>query len=399
MSMNSTIDSTLPSAGKSFAEVMGLVREARRRDPAGARGRMTMFGMTGTDELRAVSEEAHRAFFHYNGMPAGRLASYSLTELQSEVLATGIAILGGGSEAREAFTSGGSESNFLALHAIREWARQERGIEGRPQIVAPYSAHPTIDKAAHYLGLDVVRVPLGDDLRGDPVAVESAIGDRTAGIVGSAVCWSYGLFDPIPEFAAIARRHSLWLHVDASVGGWIARFVRDAGYDVPQFDLSAPGVDSSADLYEYTMFRFDDWPGGPYVTAGATGSRPGGAIASAWAVINFLGHDGYIDLARRTMQMKQHLAEGLRSIDGIDAWDTDLVLKVYGSTSLDVGAIAKELRDQGHSVIGTTTPPLIHLQCDTIDHDIVDAYVQDVAVAAARVRSGEATDTVAVGYM
>jgi len=360
MPRNSTIDSTidsalnsaLPSAGKSFDEVMRLLQAARRRDPAGAKGRMTMFGMTGTDELRAVSEAAYRVFFHYNAMPAGKLASYSLTELQSEVLATGIAILGGGGdEARGVFTSGGSESNFLALHAIREWARRERGIKGRPQIVAPCSAHPTIDKAAHYLGLDVVRVPLGADLRGDPVAIESAIGDRTAGIVGSAVCWSYGLFDPIPEFAAIARRHSLWLHVDACVGGWIARFVRDAGYDVPPFDLSVPGVASisadlhkygrtakpastvffrSPDLYEYTMFRFDDWPGGPYVTAGATGSRPGGAIASAWAVINFLGHDGYIDLARRTMQMKQHLIEGLRSIDGIDAWDTDLVLQVYG---------------------------------------------------------------------
>jgi sphinganine-1-phosphate aldolase len=142
-----SINSTLPSAGKSFAEVMRLLEATRRRDPAGAKGRMTMFGMTGTDELRTVSEEAYRAFFHYNGMPAGKLASYSLTELQSEVLATGIAILGGGSDARGVFTSGGSESNFLALHAIREWARRERGIKDRPQIIAPYSAHPTIDKA------------------------------------------------------------------------------------------------------------------------------------------------------------------------------------------------------------------------------------------------------------
>jgi predicted amidohydrolase len=81
-------------------------------------------------------------------------------------------------------------------------------------------------------------------------------------------------------------------------------------------------------------------------------------------VIQFLGRDGFLDLARQTMTMKERLVQGLRRIDGIIAWGTDLVLQVYGSSSLDIGAIATGLRDRGHAVMGTATPSLIHLQCD-----------------------------------
>ena len=86
------------------------------------------------------------------------------------------------------------------------------------------------------------------------------------------------------------------------------------GIDVPAFDFSLPGVASmSADLHKYgyaakgastifhrsdaqrshQVFTFDDWPAGHMSTATAAGTRPGGAVAGAWAVMHYLGVEGY----------------------------------------------------------------------------------------------------------
>ena len=52
-------------------------------------------------------------------------------------------------------TSGGTESILMSMLVNRERARA-RGIE-RPEILAPYSAHPAYAKAAHYFGMELVR--------------------------------------------------------------------------------------------------------------------------------------------------------------------------------------------------------------------------------------------------
>ena len=97
--------------------------------------------------------------------------------------------------------------------------------------------------------------------------------------------------------------------VMACVGGYLAPFVRMNGADLPAFDFALPGVRSmSADLHKYgycskgastaffrdaalmdfMRFDFRDWPGGRMVTPTLAGTRPGGAISSAWAVMTAL---------------------------------------------------------------------------------------------------------------
>jgi len=56
-----------------------------------------------------------------------------------------------------AMTSGGTESILMSMLVNRERARA-KGID-RPQILAPWSAHPAYAKAAHYFDMDFVPIP------------------------------------------------------------------------------------------------------------------------------------------------------------------------------------------------------------------------------------------------
>ena len=46
------------------------------------------------------------------------------------------------------------------------------------------------------------------------------------------------------------------------------------------------------------MFVTDRWLGGIYGSSGILGTKGGGAIAAAWAVLHHLGDDGYLRLGR-----------------------------------------------------------------------------------------------------
>src|SRR5437660_672617 len=86
----------------------------------------------------------------------------------------------------------------------------------------------------------------GEDVR----AMGAAVSPNTILLVGSAPTFSHGVFDSIPELAALARERGLWLHVDACVGGFLAPFVRRLGYPIPPFNFAVEGVRSmSADLH------------------------------------------------------------------------------------------------------------------------------------------------------
>ena len=120
-----------------------------------------------------------------------------------------------------------------------------------PEIVAPVSAHPAFDKAAHYLCMKVTRVPLRKDFAPTSRRWRRRVTPNTIMVVGSAPGFPHGVFDPIQELAALAQTRNLWLHVDACVGGFLAPFVRRLGYPIPPFDFAVDGVRSmSADLHK-----------------------------------------------------------------------------------------------------------------------------------------------------
>jgi glutamate/tyrosine decarboxylase-like PLP-dependent enzyme len=126
-------------------------------------------------------------------------------------------------------TSGGTTATLSALVT----ARDACGIDYRqiPQacLYLTEQAHHCIGKALHVAGLKDVHqriVPMDDRYRMDVAALEKTISqDRSRGlnpwlVIASAGTTDTGAVDPLTRIAEVARRHELWLHVDAAYGGF-----------------------------------------------------------------------------------------------------------------------------------------------------------------------------------
>jgi glutamate/tyrosine decarboxylase-like PLP-dependent enzyme len=312
-------------------------------------------------------------------------------------------------------TSGGTDSIFMAVKAARDYARS-KGQKGPANIVTPYSAHPAFHKAGMVMDIEIRRTPLKDYLA-DPAAIEAAADENTIMIVGSAPCFPFGLIDPIAALGEVAQRKNLWLHVDACVGGYLAPFVRMNGADLPAFDFSVPGVSSiSGDLHKYgyaskgastvffrsealkTFMPFDagPWPLGRMITPTLAGTRPGGAIAAAWAVIHFLGVEGY--------RKKQAMVTGAR--EKIEAGVELLGFEVLGAPQLgivsfahpkaDAFALLGKLHQRGWITGANLDPKALHLMLSPVHLEASATYLADLEAALSE--AGEGPGTVRGAY-
>jgi glutamate/tyrosine decarboxylase-like PLP-dependent enzyme len=399
------------------SDVLKRVEQFREKDPSFSRGQMTAYCMMGSHELQSTVHAAYGVYFFQNAIV--RRFMPGLLEMEQQVREIAASVLSGGVPGvRVNFTSGGSESLFCAFHAAREWAKTQHPNISQPEVIVPYSAHASISKACHYLGLKLTRTAVGSDYRADVKAMEAAIGPNTIALAGSAPSWPYGKIDPITQIADIGRKRNLWVHVDACVGGYLAPFVSRLGYPLLPWDFSVPGVISiSADLHKYAYapkpastiafaseqhqkYHYvpaSDWPSATYLTESMVGSRPAGAIAASWAVMHYLGEQGFLEYARRTMDTKERLMAGLRKL-GLKPWDTDLCILLFETGELAPEAVVGALTDAGWPCMGTQRPPLVELIIDPLVEHVVDEYLQDLERVLGQLRAGRKGKRGDLGY-
>ncbi|MBE1531246.1 pyridoxal phosphate-dependent decarboxylase family protein [Actinomadura algeriensis] len=352
---------TLPEDGRPAAELLDRLAALRAADLPVRGGKVTAYVYdTGRDAVHDLAATAYGEMLEVNCLDP--TAFPSIVALEREVVGAVAAELGGGTGV---FTSGGTESIMLAVKA----ARDARPVAGRPQIVLPTTAHPAFHKAAHYLGMEAVPVDVDAGFRAVPASIAAALTPRTVLVVASAPSYPQGAMDPIPEIAAIASAAGVPCHVDACVGGWVLPWLRDAGRDVPPFDLSVPGVTSlSCDLHKYgyapkgasvvlfadpalrrrAYFASAEWPGYTVINSGVQSSKSAGPLGAAWATLGAVGAAGYRDLAVRAMDSAERLIAGLP--DGLRVLGdpvVPLVAVASDDPALDVFALADEARARG----------------------------------------------------
>jgi len=323
-------------------------------------------------------------------------------KMEAEVVRITANLFHGGPNSCGTMTTGGTESIIMACKAYRDYARTERGIY-HPEIVIPVTAHPAFDKAAAYFGLRVKRVPIDPDTTTvDIRAMRRAISRNTCMLVGSAPNYPYGTMDDIQAIAALGRQYNIPVHVDACLGGFVIVFMAKAGFDLPPFDFSVPGVTSiSADTHKYgyapkgssvvlysePKFRHyqfcvsTDWPGGVYGSPTVNGSRAGGIIAACWATMMYFGLEGYVDATKKIVETTKYMEKRLRTMDGLFVFGTPATSVVaIGSKVFHIYRLSDALCKRGWNLNPLQFPPGLHL-CVTYMHTgdgVADRFLSDV---------------------
>ncbi|MDP1630421.1 MAG: pyridoxal-dependent decarboxylase [Caulobacter sp.] len=407
--------STMPRQGAPWTDVKARMTAMAGGDVKWRDGKAAVYVFNAGEDVEQVQKEAYAMFASENGL--GPAAFPSLARMEKEVLANGLELLHAPEGAAGAMTSGGTDSILMAVKAARDHARKVRGVAGPLNLVLPQSAHPAFDKACLVMEIEVRRTPLKAWLA-DPAAMEAAADEATVMIVGSAPCFPYGLFDPIEALSDLALRRDLWLHVDACVGGYIAPFVRMNGGDVPVFDFAAPGVRSmSADLHKYgycakgastvffrsaelrklMIFEVGDWPAGKMTTPTLAGTRPGGAIAAAWAVMNFLGVVGYRAKHGMVTKAREIIEAGVTARGFRVIGTPQLGIVAFTRDDVDCLAILGKLYERGWVTSATTEPRGLHLMLSPVHLGVAEAYLADLDWATDAAR-GQTADGTSAGY-
>jgi aromatic-L-amino-acid decarboxylase len=161
--------------------------------------------------------------------------SPAATELETRVLDWLRGMIGLPDAFRSVIQDSASSATLAALLAAREralgGAGNRDGLAAHPpvRVYCSAQAHSSIDKAVRISGIgdaNLVRIPVtGDRFAMDVAALDRAIqadreaGYRPAAIVACLGGTSVGACDDIAAVAAVARRHDLFLHVDAAWAG------------------------------------------------------------------------------------------------------------------------------------------------------------------------------------
>ncbi|MBC7118682.1 MAG: tyrosine decarboxylase MfnA, partial [Methanobacteriaceae archaeon] len=222
--------------------------------------------------------------------------------------------------------TGGTEANLMAMRA----ARNIKGLV-KPEIIVPKSAHFSFKKAAEILRLNLKEAALGPDYRVDIDSVGELLSSNTVAIVGIAGTTELGLVDPIPELSRLCEDEGVYLHVDAALGGFIIPFLKEVGYDIPDFDFRLNGVTSvTIDPHKMGLapipsgcivFRGREYLDSmsietPYLTekqqSTIVGTRSGASAAATWAIMKYMGREGYIRVVKDSMEITHFLARELK---------------------------------------------------------------------------------------
>jgi len=404
---------TLPSSGVPADQVLAQLDALKEHDVRWRDGRAFTLAYYAGPEVSAVADEAHRRFSTDNALNTD--AFPSLRTIQAEVVAIVGDWLQAGPDGAGFMTSGGTESILMAVKAARERGRAERGIT-RPNVVLPTSAHAAFEKGCYYFGLESRRVAVRDDWRADADAMADAIDDDTVLVVGSAPQYPQGVVDPIADIAALAAERDINCHVDACMGGVTLTYLARLGYDITPWNFAVPGVTSiSVDLHKfgytakgasvimhrskrlraYQTFVTDNWLGGMYGSSGVLGTKGGGPMAAAWAVMHHLGDDGYLRLTADARRATEQIVAAVRSMpELVLRAEPDAMLLSFGAADpavLDVYAVADALWRRGWYVDRQGPPPSLHLTVNAVHADKVEAFLADLRASIDEVTAASAS--------
>ncbi|WP_333812738.1 aspartate aminotransferase family protein [Timonella senegalensis] len=419
--MRENHEQTRPELAGNPDAIIASVRELRSLDAPTHGGRVLSYVYdTGISEIDDLAGDVARIVQPLNALDPTTFPSVAVME--SDLIAFAREMLHGGNDVAGNVTSGGTESCLLAVRTARDLWRVGRDRFAIGRIVAPTTVHAAFRKAAKYFDMILDEVPV-DPATGQVSAADviERMGDDVALVVLSTPNYPYAGLDPVAEVAPVALERGIALHVDACIGGFALPWWKGVAH---AWDFAVPGVTSiSADLHKYGFapkgasvllhkgharhraqyFSITDWPGYPVVNPTMLGSKSAAPIASAWAIVQYLGTAGFAEQVALMQTATAELVAGLNQIEGlrVQGEPTGPLLAVVADESVapdrrvnphklvdDIRASGWILQSQPGQVQtdGTLLPQSAHLTITPVTHGKTGDLLAAISASADRVR-------------
>jgi sphinganine-1-phosphate aldolase len=408
----------IPEKGLSKEQVLNTLQAFKSRDMDWKAGKVWCYVYNPGEDPAEVVKEAYLSFLTENGLDPSVFPS--MLKLETDVVRMVATLLRGDEGVVGHMTTGGTESIMLAVKTARDMARALHPEIAQPEMVLPKTAHASFHKAAHYLGLKPVLVDINPaTFKVEVEAMRAAITENTILLVASAPSYSQGVIDPIAEIGALAQEKGLLFHVDSCVGGIHLSFMRKLGYDLPDFDFTVPGVTSiSADLHKYgyaakgastilyrskdirrfQLFACTDTTAYTLINPTVLSTKSGGPMAGAWAILNYLGEEGFMQIVKTVQEATEKLIAGINAIPELEVLGQPaMCMFSFKSDVLNVYQLTDAMAKRGWYIQGQFSTPLtprnLHLSVNYGTTHQVEALLKDLRECVEEVKKAEPIDS------
>lgn len=276
--------------------------------------------------------------------------------------------------------SGGNMANMVGFFAARKakaaWPIRSQGLYGGPRPLTLYASretHTWVQKAADLAGLGTERIRWIETDAEQRMRVDSLEArideDRGRGchpflVVAAAGTVATGAVDPLPQIAAVTRRHDLWLHVDGAYGAPAASLPEapEALHALGEADSVAldphkwlycpleagctlvrdAGALPDAFSFHPDYYRFDSTEEEPrinYYEHGLQNSR-GFRALKVWLALSCVGRSAYVERFRADIALARRLYRAAEMHPELEACTHGLSITTfrYRPPGLDDGA-------------------------------------------------------------
>ncbi len=378
--------------GISKTEVFRQLKEFKKKDMTHRSGKI--LGSMCTCP-HPVGLKAYQMFLESN---LGDPGLFKGTKAMEDEVITLLGDLLGKQDIHGHIITGGTEANIMAMRAARNSAKLENPGIKDPEIIVPKSAHFSFKKAADMLCLDIMEAKLDNDYKVDINSIEEMLSKNTVAVVAVAGTTELGKVDPVEDISNICLENNIYLHVDAAFGGYSIPFLTEIGYEFPKFDFDLKGVCSiTIDPHKMglapiptggILFREKKYLDAmsietPYLTedrqSTIVGTRTGASTAATWALMKYLGREGYKKISNQCMEITKLLYEGIIESGFEVVTEPQLNIVAFKSKNLSVDELARRLENLGWAVSKSSYPRAIRvIVMPHIKEKHVKAFIEDL---------------------
>jgi glutamate/tyrosine decarboxylase-like PLP-dependent enzyme len=233
------------------------------------------------------------------------------------------------------------------------------------------------------------------------------------------------VIDPIAEIGALAQEKGLLFHVDGCVGGIHLSFMRKLGYELPGFDFSVPGVTSiSTDLHKYgyaakgastilyrdkeirkyQIFACTDTTAYTLINPTVLSTKSGGPMAGAWAILTYLGEEGFMHIVKTVQEATKKLIDGINAIPELEVLGQPaMCMFSFKSETINVYQLGDAMAKRGWYIQGQFSTPLtprnLHISVSYGTTHQVDALLKDLVECVEEVKQVDPIDSQGIRAM